>query len=100
MLAVIEDEANTELLKQVKQGRAFAASGFDPQRNARTTTAASGSPPGGQTWSTNSSGPAQHMTGMRDCTFCTKKNEVDKTKRANVDLCNVLTPPRPRRTRC
>ena len=85
---VLEDEANTEMLKQVKQGRAFAASGFDPQRNARSTagTGGSPSPPGGQTWSVNSSGPAQHMSGMRDCIFCTEKNNVEKSKRAHVDL--------------
>ena len=83
---VLEDEANIELLKQVKQGRAFAASGFDPQRNVRNSassasphTAAGGAtrtPPGGQTWSDN----------LRDCQFCTAKNNVDKAKRAHVDL--------------
>ena len=80
---VLEEESNKELLKQVKEGRAFLGTGFDPQRNQREPGAR---PPGGQTWSTNSSGPDKHMPGMRDCTFCTEKGTVDVSKRNHVDL--------------
>ena len=82
---VLEDEANLELLKQVKEGRAFLGTTqrFDPQRNQRDP------PPkpaaGGQTWST-ASGPSIHTEGMRACLFCTEKGTVDVSKRNHVDL--------------
>ena len=83
---VLEDEANTELLKQIKSGRAFNAQGqnFDARKR---DPPAGGAPPGGQTWSSNAGGgPGKHMAGMRDCYFCTEKDSVDKAKRAHVDL--------------
>ena len=81
---VLEEESNKELLKQVKEGRAFLGAGFDPQRNQRDAPGTR--PPGGQTWSANASGPDKHLAGMRDCIFCTEKGTVDVSKRNHVDL--------------
>ena len=83
---VLEDEANTKLLKQIKSGRSFNVHGqnFDARKRDPPS---GGAPPGGQTWSSNAGGgPGKHMAGMRDCYFCTEKDSVDKAKRAHVDL--------------
>ena len=90
---VLEDEANTELLKQVKQGRAFMGTGFDPQRNQRSA------PPGGQTWSTKT-----RAARRRTCRACGTASSARRRTRstrtsATTSICSALTPPSRRRTR-
>ena len=81
---VLEEESNLEILKALKSGRALNAQGrFDPLRNTRNE----GTPPGGQTWSTDGSGPTKHNSTMRDCMFCeTKYTNTPAHKRQHVDL--------------
>ena len=81
---VLEEESNLEILKALKSGHALNAQGrFDPLRNTRNE----GTPPGGQTWSTDGSGPTKHNSTMRDCMFCdTKYTNTPAHKRQHVDL--------------